>query len=53
MPLQVRTSLIALFEDKTIKAHGLAALIGAPATSQQRFVDPSQANNSQDSAPGV
>lgn len=46
-------TLIALFEDKTIKAHGLAALVGAHTTSQQRFVDPSRALDPQDSSPGV
>ncbi|KAF2396891.1 heme peroxidase [Trichodelitschia bisporula] len=46
-------SLIALFEDKTIKPHGLAALVGAHTTSQQRFVDPKRALDPQDSTPGV
>jgi hypothetical protein len=46
-------SLIALFADKTIKEHGLAALIGAHTTSQQRFVDPTRAFDPQDSTPGV
>ncbi|KAL3426652.1 ligninase h2 precursor (peroxidase) [Phlyctema vagabunda] len=46
-------SLIKLFEDKTIKAHGLTALLGAHTTSQQRFVDPSRATDPQDSSPGV
>ncbi|GKT93730.1 ligninase H2 precursor [Colletotrichum tofieldiae] len=45
--------LIQLFENKTIKAHGLTALIGAHTTSQQRFVDPSRAGDPQDSSPGV
>ncbi|OLN97887.1 Ligninase LG5-like protein 1 [Colletotrichum chlorophyti] len=45
--------LIELFENKTIKAHGLTALIGAHTTSQQRFVDPSRAGDPQDSSPGV
>lgn len=46
-------SLIKLFEDKTIKAHGLAALVGAHTTSQQHFVDPKRALDPQDSTPGV
>ncbi|KAK1990430.1 peroxidase [Colletotrichum falcatum] len=45
--------LIQLFENKTIKPHGLTALIGAHTTSQQRFVDPSRAGDPQDSTPGV
>ncbi|KAK2021878.1 peroxidase [Colletotrichum zoysiae] len=45
--------LIQLFENKTIRAHGLTALIGAHTTSQQRFVDPSRAGDPQDSTPGV
>lgn len=46
-------SLIKLFEDKTIKAHGLAALVGAHTTSQQHFVDPKRNLDPQDSTPGV
>jgi len=46
-------SLIKLFEDKTIKAHGLAALVGAHTTSQQHFVDPKRKFDPQDSTPGV
>ncbi|KAH7346851.1 peroxidase [Rhexocercosporidium sp. MPI-PUGE-AT-0058] len=46
-------SLIELFENKTIKAHGLAALVGAHTTSQQHFVDPKRALDPQDSTPGV
>jgi hypothetical protein len=46
-------SLIRLFADKTISAHGLTALLGAHSTSQQRFVDPSRAGDPQDSSPGV
>lgn len=46
-------SLIELFANKTIKAHGLAALVGAHTTSQQRFVDTSRAFDPQDSTPGV
>lgn len=46
-------TLIALFEDKTISARGLTALIGAHSTSQQRYVDPARAGDPQDSSPGV
>ncbi|KAK0107961.1 hypothetical protein ONS96_003744 [Cadophora gregata f. sp. sojae] len=46
-------SLIELFENKTIKAHGLAALVGAHTTSQQHFVDPKRNFDPQDSTPGV
>lgn len=46
-------SLIELFEDKTIKSNGLAALVGAHTSSQQQFVDASQAYAPQDSTPGV
>lgn len=42
-----------MFEDKTIKPHGLVALIGAHTTSQQRFFDPSRAGDPQDSTPGT
>lgn len=45
--------LVQLFKDKTIYPHGLAALVGAHTTSQQRFVDPSRALDPQDSTPGV
>jgi len=45
--------LIELFQNKTIRPHGLTALIGAHTTSQQRFVDPSRARDPQDSTPGV
>lgn len=45
--------LIRLFEDKTIKPHGLAALVGAHTTSQQRFFRPERALDPQDSTPGV
>jgi len=45
--------LIALFERKTIKPHGLTALVGAHTTSQQRNVDPARALDPQDSTPGV
>ncbi|KAJ9134396.1 Peroxidase [Coniochaeta hoffmannii] len=46
-------TLIRLFGDKTISPQGLAALIGAHSTSQQRFVDPARAGDPQDSSPGV
>jgi hypothetical protein len=46
-------SLIKLFEAKTIKAHGLTALVGAHTASQQRFVNTSRALDPQDSTPGV
>ena len=46
-------SLIALFENKTIRANGLVALVGAHTTSQQRFFDPSRALDPQDSTPGT
>jgi hypothetical protein len=45
--------LIALFEAKTIRAHGLVALVGAHSTSQQRFFNPQRALDPQDSTPGV
>jgi hypothetical protein len=46
-------SLLQLFEDKTIKPHGLVALVGAHTTSQQRFFEPQKAFDPQDSTPGV
>lgn len=46
-------NLIGLFENKTIRAHGLIALVGAHTTSQQKFVDPSRAGDPQDSTPGI
>ncbi|TKA73139.1 hypothetical protein B0A49_07326 [Cryomyces minteri] len=46
-------SLIALFADKTIPAHDLAALLGAHSTSKQFHVDSSQSGAPQDSTPGV
>jgi hypothetical protein len=46
-------SLIQLFEDKTIKPNGLASLVGAHTTSQQRFFEPQKAFNPQDTTPGV
>ncbi|ORY04864.1 heme peroxidase [Clohesyomyces aquaticus] len=45
--------LIDLFENKTIRVHGLTALVGAHTTSQQHFVDPSRAGDPQDSTPGI
>ncbi|KAL8335655.1 hypothetical protein RB598_009711 [Gaeumannomyces tritici] len=44
---------IRLFQDKTIQPNGLAALIGAHTTSRQRLVDPSRADDPQDSTPGT
>jgi hypothetical protein len=46
-------AMIKLFADKTIKPHGLAALVGAHTTSQQRFFDTQRALDPQDSTPGV
>jgi len=46
-------SLIQLFADKTIKANGLAALLGAHTTSQQRDFNVARAGDPQDSTPGV
>ncbi|KAB5546897.1 versatile peroxidase VPL1 [Coniochaeta sp. 2T2.1] len=45
-------NLAALFAQKGLDAEDLAALLGAHSTSTQKFVDPSQANKSQDSTPG-
>jgi hypothetical protein len=45
--------LIALFERKTIRPHGLTALVGAHTVSEQRHVDPARALDPQDSTPGV
>ncbi|KAL8282816.1 hypothetical protein RB597_010180 [Gaeumannomyces tritici] len=44
---------IRLFQDKTMQPNGLAALIGAHTTSRQRLVDPSRADDPQDSTPGT
>ncbi|KAF2429715.1 peroxidase [Tothia fuscella] len=52
-PTDPADKLIKLFEDKTIKPHGLAALVGAHTTSQQRFFKPRRALDPQDSTPGV
>ena len=46
-------SLLKLFEDKTIKPHGLVTLVGAHTTSQQRFFRPERAFDPQDTTPGV
>lgn len=45
--------LIALFEDKTIPPHDLAALLGAHSTSKQFGVDPARAGQAQDETVGV
>jgi len=45
--------LIQLFENKTIRVHGLTALVGAHSTSQQHFVNASRAGDPQDSTPGI
>jgi hypothetical protein len=45
--------LIKLFEDKTIHAHDLVALLGAHSTSQQFFVDKTKFAFPQDTTPGV
>lgn len=45
--------LIKLFQDKTIDAHGLVALVGAHTTSQQHFVNTARDGDPQDSTPGV
>lgn len=45
--------LLQLFEDKTINAFDLAALVGAHSTSTQSFVDVSHAGSPQDVTPGV
>ena len=46
-------SLIDLFDDKTISAHELAALVGAHTSSRQFNFDTTQAGAPQDSTPGV
>jgi hypothetical protein len=46
-------SLIALFEDKTISGHELAALLGAHSTSKQFFFDTTKSGAPQDGTPGV
>ncbi|KAF8458628.1 heme peroxidase [Terfezia claveryi] len=45
--------LIALFEDKTIGPHDLAALLGAHSTSRQFFFNESHSGEPQDDTPGV
>jgi manganese peroxidase len=52
-PFQSADELIQLFEDKTIRPHGLVALVGSHTTSQQFFVNTSRAGDPQDSTPGV
>lgn len=52
-PFQSADELIQLFEDKTIRPHGLVALLGSHTTSQQFFVDSTRAGDPQDSTPGV
>jgi hypothetical protein len=46
-------SLIELFNNNTIRPHGLVTLVGAHTTSQQRFFNPQRALDPQDSTPGV
>ncbi|KAF3048004.1 hypothetical protein E8E12_005850 [Didymella heteroderae] len=46
-------ALIDLFDNKTIKVHGLTALVGAHTVSQQHFVDPGRSGDPQDSTPGI
>lgn len=46
-------TLITLFQEKTLSAGDLVALVGAHTTSHQDFVDPSNAGSFQDSTPGV
>jgi hypothetical protein len=45
--------LIALFKDKRINPHELAALVGAHSASKQFFVNTTRAGAPQDSTPGV
>lgn len=45
--------LIELFENKTIRVHGLTALVGAHSVSQQHFVNTSRNGDPQDSTPGI
>lgn len=47
------TFLMELFENKTITARDLAALLGAHTVAQQFYVDPSRAGQPLDSTPGV
>jgi len=46
-------SLVSLFEDKTMSAHDLAALVGAHSTSKQFFFNKPAAAAPQDGTPGV
>ncbi|KAK6077933.1 ligninase h2 precursor [Seiridium cupressi] len=52
-PFQSADDIIQLFDDKTIRPHGLVALLGSHTTSQQFFVNTSRAGDPQDSTPGV
>lgn len=52
-PFQGADELIQMFEDKTIRPHGLVALLGSHTTSQQFFVNTTRAGDPQDSTPGV
>ncbi|KAI0129148.1 ligninase H2 [Xylariales sp. AK1849] len=52
-PFQSADELIQMFDDKTIKPHGLVALLGSHTTSQQFFVNTTRAGDPQDSTPGV
>jgi hypothetical protein len=52
-PNQPADFLIELFENKTIRPHGLTALVGSHTTSQQFIVNTSRAGDPQDSTPGV
>ncbi|KIW03356.1 uncharacterized protein PV09_05564 [Verruconis gallopava] len=52
-PFSDATTLINLFQDKTISSDELVALVGAHSTSHQDFVDPSNAGSFQDTTPGV
>lgn len=45
--------LIELFENKTIRVHGLVALVGAHSVSQQHFVNTNRSGDPQDSTPGI
>ncbi|KAH7059123.1 ligninase H2 [Auriculariales sp. MPI-PUGE-AT-0066] len=46
-------TLIALFKDKTIRPHGLAALLGSHTKSQQRFVNTTRALDPRTALQGV
>lgn len=46
-------ALVALFEDKTISSHELAALLGAHSVSRQFFSNTTTGGQPQDSTPGV